>query len=117
MAYGDFKDLAKRIASDKVFRDKTFDIAKNPKNDGYQRGLASMVYKFFDRITKGRGITTLTNKSTIKNEITQNQQSAEELHKTIIIKFKKRKFYSSFKDNIWGADLADMQLISKSNIF
>ena len=47
MTYGDFKDLAKRTASDKVLRDKAFNIAKNPKYDGYQRGLASMVYKFF----------------------------------------------------------------------
>ena len=49
MAYGDFKDLAGRTASDKVFRDKAFNIAKNPKYDGYQRRLASMVYKFFDK--------------------------------------------------------------------
>ena len=48
MAYGDFKDLARRTASDKVLRDKAFNIAKNPKYDGYQRGLASMVYKFFE---------------------------------------------------------------------
>ena len=46
MAYGDFKDLARRTASDKVLRDKAFNIAKNPKYDGYQRGLASMVYTF-----------------------------------------------------------------------
>ena len=49
MAHGDFKNLAKRIASDKVLRDKPFNIAKNPKSDEYQRGLASMVYKFFDK--------------------------------------------------------------------
>ena len=48
MAYGDFKDLARRTASDKVLRDKAFNIAKNPKYDGYQRGLSSIVYKFFD---------------------------------------------------------------------
>ena len=48
MAYGDFKDLAKRTAADKVLRDKTIDIAKDPIYDGYQRSLASMVYKFFD---------------------------------------------------------------------
>ena len=48
MAYGDFKDLAKRTAADKILREKAFDIAKNPKYDGYQRRLASMVYKFFD---------------------------------------------------------------------
>ena len=49
MAYGDFKDVARRTASDKVLRDKAFKIAKNAKYDGYQRGLASMVYKFFDK--------------------------------------------------------------------
>ena len=65
-----------------------------------------MVYKFFDKKSKGGGI---------KNEIKQNQQLAKELHKPIIRKFKKRKVYSTFKDNIWGADLADMQLISKFN--
>ena len=47
IAYGDFKELAKRTASDKVLRDKAFNIAKNPKYDGYQRGLSSMLYKFF----------------------------------------------------------------------
>ena len=46
MAYGDFKDLKRRTASDKILRDKAFNIAKNPKYDGYQRGLASMFYKF-----------------------------------------------------------------------
>ena len=75
-----------------------------------------MVYKFFDKkaasledmSTKGSGVTTLTNKS-----LSQNQQLAEELHKPIIRKFKKRKIHAAFKDNIWGADLADMQLISR----
>ena len=56
MAYGDFKDLARRTASDKVLRDKPFNIAKNPKYDGYERGLASMVYKVFDKKSKGSGI-------------------------------------------------------------
>ena len=49
MAYGDFKDLNGRTTADKVLRDKAFDIAKNPKYDGDQCGLASMVYKFFDK--------------------------------------------------------------------
>ena len=49
MDYGDFKDLARRAASDKVFRDKAFNTAKNPKYDGYQRGLTSMGYNFFDK--------------------------------------------------------------------
>ena len=47
MTYGDFKDFARRTASDKVFRDKAFNVASNPNYDGYQRALASMVYKFF----------------------------------------------------------------------
>ena len=58
MAYGDFKDLARRTAADRVLRDKAFNIAKDPKYDGYQRGLASMVYKFFDKRT-----TSLADKS------------------------------------------------------
>ena len=56
MAYGDFKDLKRRTASDKVLRDKAFTIAKNSKYDGYQRGLASIVYKFFDKMSKGSGV-------------------------------------------------------------
>ena len=75
MAYGDFKDLARRTASDKVLRDKAFNIAKNPKYDGYQRGLASMVYKFFDKKSKGSGINI---------EVKHNEQLAKELHKPII---------------------------------
>ena len=49
MACGNFKDLKRRTFSDKVLRDKTFNIPKNPKYDGYQRGITSMVYKFFDK--------------------------------------------------------------------
>ena len=56
MTFGAFKDLAKRIAADRFLRDKAFNVAKNPKYDGYQRGLASMVYKFFDKKTAGSGI-------------------------------------------------------------
>ena len=104
MAYGKTKDLEKRTQSDKVLRDKAFKIASDPKYDGYQRGLASMVYKFFDKKSKGSGII---------NE--PNYQLANELHKPIIRKFKKRKVYSSFRDNIWGVDLADMQSLSRYN--
>ena len=84
MAYGDSKDLKRRTFSDKVLKDKAFNIAKNPKYDGYQRGLASMVYKFFDKKSKGSGIAN--------NEIKQNLQLAKELHKPIIRNFKKGKF-------------------------
>ena len=61
MAYGDFKDLERRTFSDKVLRDKAFNIAKNPKYDGYQRGLASMVYKFFDKKYAGSSIDNNNN--------------------------------------------------------
>ena len=71
MAYGDFEDLKMRTAPDNVLRDKAFNIAKNPKYDGYQRGLASMVYKFFNIKTKGSAVT-LANKSAIKS-IPQNE--------------------------------------------
>ena len=90
-----------------VLKNKAFKIVSNPKYNDYKRGLASMIYKFFDKKSKGPGI---------KNEIKENQQLANELHKPIIRKFKKGKVYSSFKDNIWGVDLSDMQLISKHNI-
>ena len=56
MAYGDFKDLKRRTGSDKILRDKAFNIAKDPKYDGYQRGLASMVYKFFGKKSTGSGV-------------------------------------------------------------
>ena len=63
-----------------------------------------MVYKFFDKKSKGAGIKFMS-----------SQQVAKELHKPIIRKFEKRRVYSSFKNNIWGDDLADVQLISKYN--
>ena len=81
MAYGDFKELVKRTAADKSFINKAINIAKYPKYDGYKRGLASMVYKFFDKKTAGSGIKSMQ----------QNEQLAEELHKPIIKKFKKEK--------------------------
>ena len=74
-----------------------------------------MVYKFFDKKFAGSGVTALANKAAFNNEIKQNLQLAEELHKPIIRNFKKRTVYSGFKDNIWGADLADMQSIKKLN--
>ena len=61
MAYGDFKDVKRRTASDKILRDKAFNIAKNPKCDGYQRGLASMVYKFFDKKSTGSSVANEPN--------------------------------------------------------
>ena len=62
-AYPDHKDLINRTEADKVLKDKAYDIASNPKYDGYQRGLAGMVYKFFDKKSTGSGITRNTTKS------------------------------------------------------
>ena len=87
-------------------KNRAYEIAKNPKHDGYKRELGSVVCRFFDKKSRETGI---------KKKIKQNQKLANELHKPIIRKFKKRKAYSSFKDNIWGVDLADMQLISRYN--
>ena len=109
-AYSDSKDLTKKTVADKILRNRSFNIAKDPKYDGYQRGLASMVYKFFDKKSKESGVKHVYTKLT-----PQNQQLAEELHKPIIKKFEKRKVHAAFKDYIWGADLADMQLLSKYN--
>ena len=105
MAYSKSKDLTKRTLSEKVLRDEAFKIASDPKYDGYQRGLASMVYKFFDKKSSGSSVAA----------IEPNYQLANELHRQIIRKFKRRKVYSSFRDNIWGVDLADMQSLSKYN--
>ena len=104
MAYVKAKDLVRRTQSDTVMRDKAFKIASDPKYDGYQRGLASMVYKFFDKESSGDSIISEA-----------NYQLEDELHKPIIRKLKKRKIYSSFKNNIWGADLANMQSLSRYN--
>ena len=104
-AYSDSKDLTKRTNADKNLKNKAFDIAKDPKYDGYQRGLASMVYKFFDSKVSGSGA----------KPIPENEQLANELHKPIIRKFEKRKVYSTFKDNIRDFDLANMHLLSKYN--
>ena len=94
-AYSDSKDLPKRTAADKILKNKAFDIAKVPK---------------YDKKSEGNGAKHVNTKL-----IPQNEQLADELHKPIIRKFEKRKVYSAFKDNMWGADLADMQLLSKYN--
>ena len=99
-AYPDHKDLINRTKSDKVLRDKVCNIASNPEYDGYQRGLASMVYKFFDEKSIGSGIA----RDTAKPSSLEHSSSilADELHKPVIKTFNKRKVYSQFRDNIWG---------------
>ena len=78
MAYGKSKDLAKRTQSDKVLRDKAFKIVSDQKYDGYQRGLASMAYKFFNKKSSRSGVDAET-----------NYQLANELPRQIIRKFKR----------------------------
>ena len=100
MEYGDFKGLKKRTASDKILHDKAFCITKNAKYDGYQRGTATMVYNLFNKKASDSGIES-------KNM--SDKQLAKEIHKPIIRKLnKKSKFVF-----IWGAYLAEMQLIRK----
>ena len=98
------KRFSKKNTIRQSFWDKAFKIASDPRYDGYHRGLASMVYKFFDKKSSGSGIV---------NEA--NYQLANELHEPIILKFKKWKVYSSFSGNIRGVDLADIQWLSKYN--
>ena len=86
MAYGNFKGIARRTASDKVLRDKAFNIAKNPKYDWYQKGLASMVYKFFDK--KSASLPDKSVKSSGVNIPSEfNEQLAKESHRPIIRNF------------------------------
>ena len=99
-AYSDSKGLAKRTISDKILRDRAYEIARDGYN-GYQRALASMLYKFFNKKTR-LGISV-------------NKQLAEELHKPVIKKLKRRKVYARFKDNIWSPDLAEMESLSTNN--
>ena len=81
-------------------KDRASEIALNPKY-GYQRGLTKVVYAFFDR-KRESGPNT-------------NEMLAQELHKAVIKKFKRRKVYARFKDNVWAADLAEMGSLSSEN--
>ena len=95
-AYSDSKDLTKRTVADKILKTRAFNIAKDPKYDGYQRGLASMVYKFFDskvaspnKKSVGSGAKHVNTKLT-----SQNEQLADELHKPIVRILKKKSIFS-----------------------
>ena len=96
-AYSDSKDLTKRTISDKILKDRVYKITRNRKYNGYQRALASMVHKIFDK--KTRLVESLN----------------EELHKPVIKKFKRRKVYARFNECIWAADLAEMESLSSKN--
>ena len=101
MSYGDFKDWSRRTFDDKLLRDKAFNIAKDPKYDGYQRGLTSIINNYLDKKASVCGT---------KSENISNKELAKEFHKPIIRKFNTRKVDSRFRDDIWGADLVDMQI-------
>ena len=91
-AYAKYKGVENRLISDQKLRNSGYDIASNPKYDGYQRGFASKVYKFLD--SKVAPLDKKTGKGKKNNKIL-----AEELHKPVIKKFNKRKLYSQFRDN------------------
>ena len=93
-AYSDSKDLAKRTVSDKIMKDTGYEIAINPKYNGHQRGLASILHKFFVK-KKGQGAI-----ATSKVGASVNEELDEELHKPVIIKFNRWKVYAMFKDKI-----------------
>ena len=93
--------MAKGTISDKILKDRQFQIDMNRNYNGYQRALASMVYKFFDKKTGLR--------------VSVNEHLAEELHKPVIKKFKRRKVYERFKGNIWAANLAERESLSSKN--
>ena len=118
-AYTKYKDVENRLISDQKLKNSAYDIASNPKYNGYQRGLASMVYYFFGSKVAPIDKKTMSGKGNGKHSSLErmgyNKILAEELHKPVIKKFNKRKVYSQFKDNIWGVDLADMQSLSKKN--
>ena len=103
MVYGDVKDLTRRVTFDKIMCDQAFNIAKSLKYNGYPCELASMVYKCFEKKISDSGI---------KNENISNKDFANESHRAVIKKFEKRKVHSTFINNIWGVDLADIQLTS-----
>ena len=92
------KTWTKRTESYTFLRVRTFEISSNPKYDRYQRGLTSMVYKFFDKKSSG---------GVVKPD--PNYQLLNELHIRVITNINWLKFYSSFLNKIWGVDLADMQ--------
>ena len=108
MPYGDFKDLTRRTASDKVLRDKAFNVAKNPACDEYQHGPTSMVCKFFGKKSPSLARSDTLQSETLstrhksasgsgtKNENISSKELAEELHKPIIKKFEKKKITLNF---------------------
>ena len=99
-AYSDSKDLGKETISDKILKDRAYEIPINSKYNGYQRELTSMGYKIFDKKTGSGAIATSKATTSLNVELTQ------ELHTP---KFKRRKTCAKFKGNIWAPDLHKME--------
>ena len=114
MAYGDFKDLARRTASDKVYYVIKHLILLKIQNMIDIKEVLLLWFKFFYK--KSASLAYKSGMGTgFKSAIKKNEQLAEELRKPVIRKFEKRKIHSSFRDNICGADVVDIQLIIKFN--
>ena len=88
MVYAEYKDFSKIKESDKVLKDKAFKIASNPKYNGYERRLASVVYKTFNKLSTGSGIKSMSNQRPLD---LATQQLADKLRKPIFRKLKKEK--------------------------
>ena len=102
-AYSYSKGFAKRTISDKILKDRAYEIVINSKDDGYQTGLVNILYNCFDKKTwLGAGASV-------------NEELAQELHKPVIKNFKRWSVYARFKDNIWTSDLAQMSSSSSKN--
>ena len=115
MANGDFKNLPRRTAFDKLLRDKAFNIAKDLKQDEYQINLIQRLINVLIKKTSSGVVRSKTSVTQVKSANMTSQQLVEELHRPIIRKFEKRKVYSSFIYNICSTDVVDMESISKFN--
>ena len=104
MAYGKSKNLVTRTQSDKLLRDKAFKITSDPNMMDIKEDQRQWFTSFFDKKSSGSGVAAES-----------NYQLTNEFHRQITRKFQRRKFYLSFRDNIWGVDLTDMQSLSKQN--
>ena len=107
--YSDSKDLDIRTNSGNILKDRADESARNCGYDGYQRALASMIYKAFDKKTGSQTIATG------KTRLSVEEQLAQELHKLVTKKFNRRKVYARFKGNISAADLTEIESLSSKN--
>ena len=101
--YAGSKDLVQKTISDKILEERAYEVDRNPNYNGYQRRLATIIYEIFDNKAESGA------KASVYEDLDQ------ELHKTVIKKFKKKKVYARFKDIIQAANLAEMGSLSSKN--